>query len=240
MVSYLNTVPFVYGIRCSDIRGVRLLLSPPAGCARAFAEGEADVALVPVGALSSLTDYDVLPHWCIGADGAVRTVVMVSDSPLSEIRRVFLDSHSMTSVRLARVLADNYWHISPEYSDIDLASQKPSFPPAPENAYVLIGDKVFDYEGRFRYSWDLASEWQAYSGLPMVFAVWIARKGVSNEVLASLDGALTLGVERVYEAVEGDEQKYEYLTRNIDYFFDAPKRRALDKFLSLTSKPAAL
>jgi chorismate dehydratase len=73
----------------------------------------------------------------------------------------------------------------------------------------------------------------------MVFAVWVARKGVDAETIDALEDALTLGVERVYEAIlESDfadrPYAYEYLTRNIDYFFDEAKRRALQRFLGQT------
>lgn len=225
----MNTVPFLYGIRHSEWPGVRLLLSPPAGCAEAFSRGEADIALVPVGALGGLADYDVVTDWCIGAAGPVRTVVMVSDVPMAQIERVWMDDHSMTSVKLAQILAKRYWKISPKFYGGERDEN---------DAAVLIGDKVFEAEGRFGYSWDLASEWIACSGLPMVFAVWVARKGVAEDALTKLDTALTLGVERVYEAIEDSEFKdreyaYDYLTRNIDYFFDQPKRRALEKFLGL-------
>ena len=103
------------------------------------------------------------------------------------------------------------------------------------DAFVLIGDKVFDNEDRFANTWDLAEEWQRHTKLPFVFAVWVARKSVSAETLAALEDALTLGVERVYESIlESDyadrPYAYEYLTRNIDYFFDEQKRRGLQKF----------
>ncbi len=229
------------------------MLSPPSGCAEAFFGGEADIALVPVGSFSSFpfsdfSDFDIVTSWCIGASGPVRTVVLVSDSPLTDIKRVWLDPHSMTSVRLAQVLAAKFWGISPRFVDFDWQSSAP-LPPSggrcefadansgePTDAFVLIGDKVLENEGRFRYSWDLADEWERYTGLPFVFAVWVARKGVPEEVIVDLEDALTLGVERIYEAViESDfadrPYAYEYLTKNIDYFFDAPKRRALERFL---------
>lgn len=234
-VSYLNTIPFLYGIRHADNLRADLLLSPPNGCAEAFDSRKADIALIPVGGLTSLkdNDFDIVSSWCIGADGPVRTVVLVSDSPLKEIRRVWLDSHSMTSVALARVLAVQSWKITPEWAHLDDYSLLEK--PAPGDAFVLIGDKVFANEDRFEHTWDLAEEWQKHTGLPFVFAVWVARKSVPQETLAALEDALTLGVERIYESIlESDfadrPYAYEYLTRNIDYFFDEQKRKALQRF----------
>jgi chorismate dehydratase len=235
-VSYLNTIPFLYGLRHSDELRADLLLSPPSGCTAAFNERRADIALVPVGGLKSLkdNDFDIVTSWCIGADGPVRTVVLASNEPLRNIKRVWLDSHSNTSVALARYLAAHHWKISPEW--VDLTDYSRLDHPEPGDAFVIIGDKVFEQEGRFAHTWDMAEEWQKYEKLPFVFAVWVARKNVAPEVIDALERALTTGVERVYESILESEYAdrpyaYEYLTRNIDYFFDDPKRQALKKFL---------
>jgi chorismate dehydratase len=108
--------------------------------------------------------------------------------------------------------------------------------PEKGDAFLLIGDKVFDYEGQFRHSYDLAIEWREATSLPFAFAVWVARKGVPYEVTDALCEALTLGVEHTYEAIlhYGFDQKpydaYDYLTRNIDFLFDHEKHIALQKF----------
>jgi chorismate dehydratase len=234
-VSYLNTIPFLYGLRHSEELPVDLLLSPPSGCTAAFNEREADIALVPVGGLKSLkdNDFDIVTSWCIGADGPVRTVVLTSNEPLKKIERVWLDSHSNTSVALARLLAAERWKISPEW--LPLTDYARLDNPQKGDAFVIIGDKVFEHEGRFKHTWDLAEEWRAHTGLPFVFAVWVARKSVKPETVDALEKALTTGVERIYESIlesayADKPYAYDYLTRNIDYFFDEPKRRALQRF----------
>ena len=103
---------------------------------------------------------------------------------------------------------------------------------------MLIGDKVFGYEGRFPYVYDLAIEWREATKLPFAFAVWVARKGVPNEVTDELQRALTFGVEHTWEAItespymgkDNGITAYEYLTRNIDFILDEEKHRALKKF----------
>jgi chorismate dehydratase len=234
-VSYLNTIPFLYGLRHSEELSVDLLLSPPSGCTAAFNEHKADIALIPVGGLPKLKDqdFDIVTSWCIGADGPVRTVVLTSNEPLKKIERVWLDGHSNTSVALARRLAAERWKISPEWVDLTDYSRLDN--PQKGDAFVIIGDKVFEHEGRFTHTWDLAEEWRAHTGLPFVFAVWVARKNIAPETIDALERALTLGVERIYESIlespyADKPYAYEYLTRNIDYFFDEPKRRALQKF----------
>ena len=233
-VSYLNTIPFIYGIRHEGNFRADLLLSPPSECTKNYVEGRADLALLPAAAVPPLKSTDVITEYCIGAVGPVRTVVLLSDGPVSEVRRVFLDPHSQTSVQLVGYLAAHRWKIAPEWYSLDDYEQLRHAQEG--DAFLLIGDKVFDHEEKFRYKYDLAAEWQAATKLPFAFAVWVARKGTPYEVIESLQHALTFGLEHTYEAIleAGFDKKpydaYEYLTRNIDYIFDNQKRRALQKF----------
>ncbi len=233
-VSYLNTIPFIYGIRHEGNFRADLLLSPPSECTKNYVVGRAILALLRAAAVPSLKSTDVITEYCIGAVGPVRTVVLLSDGPVSEVRRVFLDPHSQTSVQLVGYLAAHRWKIAPEWYSLDDYEQLRHAQEG--DAFLLIGDKVFDHEEKFRYKYDLAAEWQAATKLPFAFAVWVARKGTPYEVIESLQHALTFGLEHTYEAIleAGFDKKpydaYEYLTRNIDYIFDNQKRRALQKF----------
>ena len=157
-VSYLNTIPFIYGIGHEGNLRAELLLSPPAVCAKNFAEHKADIALVPAAAVPSLADAEIVTEYCIGAAGPVRTVVLLSGGPIETVRRVFLDAHSLTSVQLAGYLLAKHWKVSPEYYTMEDYAQLDHA--LPGDAFLLIGDKVFDYEGRFAYSYDLAAEWK--------------------------------------------------------------------------------
>lgn len=233
-VSYLNTIPFIYGIEHAgaDLRA-DLLLSPPRDCAAALREGRADIALIPVAAVPSFSDIHVVTPFCIGASRSVRTVVLVSQEPLERIETVYLDSHSLTSVRLVRILAARHWHIAPRWRELDDFSVLDA--PAPRTAYLIIGDKVFDHEARFPYRYDLADAWREMTGLPFVFAVWVARGSVPSETTDALARSLEYGVRRIDEAIAryGYGHKsyaHEYLTRNIDFVFDERKRRAMELY----------
>lgn len=234
-VSYLNTIPFIYGIEHADNPiGAELLLAPPAQCAQNFIEGKADIALLPAAVVPQLKDFELLPDYCIGAVGPVRTVMVLSQEPIGECRRLFLDAHSRTSVQLCGWLAANKWHITPEWYTLEDYTQLRH--PEKGDAFLIIGDKVFDHEGLFPYAYDLATEWQEATSLPFAFAVWVARKGTPYELTDRLTDALTFGIEHTYEAVlhYGFDKKpydaYDYLTRNIDFLFDHEKHKALQKF----------
>ena len=233
-VSYLNTIPFIYGLRHHAKCGAeQLLLAPPAECYKNFVEGKADIALMPAAMVPTLPDAEIITDYCIGASGDVRTVVVVSNTPIKQVRRIFLDPHSKTSVQLCGFLATKLWHIEPDWVEL---SDYAMLDKAEEgDAFLLIGDKVFEHEGEFKYSYDLASEWKRATGEPFAFAVWVARKGLSYEIHDTLQAAFTYGIEHIYEAIleskyADKEYAYEYLTKNIDFLFDVQKHNALKKF----------
>ena len=235
-VSYLNTIPFVYGLQHADNLRADLLLAPPAECAKNYIEGKADIALLPAAVVPELKQTNIITDYCIGAVGAVRTVTVMSNTPIGRVKRIWLDAHSRTSVQLCGYLAKHKWHIEPEwlhmpdYAVVEQAQEG--------DAFLLIGDKVFGYEGRFAYTYDLAIEWREITKLPFAFAVWVARKGVPYEITDELQRALTFGVEHIWEAVsesrymgaDGGITAYDYLTRNIDFILDDEKHKALKKF----------
>ena len=65
-VSYLNTIPFIYGIEHAGAGlHAELLLSPPRGCAEALRDGQADLALIPVAAIPGSSDLRIVTPYCI-------------------------------------------------------------------------------------------------------------------------------------------------------------------------------
>lgn len=243
-VSYLNTIPFIYGIEHAgiDLRA-NLLLSPPSGCAAALAAHRADTALVPVAAVPTIPGLSVITDFCIGASSSVRTVVLASNSPIEKIHTIRLDSHSLTSVCLVRIIAAELWQTAPVWeplTDYSLLEQ-----PEDGVGFLIIGDKVFEWENRFEYNYDMADAWRSLTGRPFVFAVWVARKSVSAEAAAALGEALRYGTGHIREAISayGYDDKpyaYDYLTRNIDFVFDGEKARAMELFWEKGMKIAPL
>lgn len=234
-ISFLNSIPFVYGIRHASRFGENLILSTPNETERIFREAEADIALVPSVVVPALKGAELITDYCIGASGEVRTVVLVSNCELSEIERIWADSHSKTSVQLAGYLAQNCWKISPEW--LELSDYRIMQNPKANDAFLLIGDKVFEWEKSFKYKRDCAQDWHEATHLPFAFAVWVGKKGLPYEIYDELEEALTFGMEHIYESVlespfEDKILAYNYLTTNIDFFFDSKKHESLKKFWS--------
>lgn len=233
-VSYLNTIPFIYGIEhAGNDLLADLVLSPPRDCASVLQNGQADMALIPVAAIPSIPDIRIITPFCIGASGSVRTVILASDVPLEQIETLYLDTHSLTSVRLVRILAARLWHITPQWRLLDDFAMLRT--PAPRTGYLMIGDKVFQHEQQFRYRYDLADAWREMTGLPFAFAAWVARDHVGEATVSQLTAALQYGIEHIPEAIThygygGVSYAYDYLTHNIDFVFDRQKHRAMERY----------
>jgi chorismate dehydratase len=235
-VSYLNTVPFTYGLRQPSVSNyINLILNHPAECARRVEMRESKVGLVPVAALAFLPNHIIISDFCIGTNGEVRTVSLLSNSPLNEIKTIYLDSESKTSVQLVKVLAQKFWGKEFLWQPAIDARQKVGT----NEGIVAIGDKVFKLEKEYDYNYDLAKEWKKMTGLPFVFAVWVSNGELPKYFIDSFNTALKFGVNNLDAALENyhlngitKKEAKEYLTQNISYNFDAKKREAMDLFLT--------
>jgi chorismate dehydratase len=235
-VSYLNTKPFIYGLEAHAglLEQSAIELDMPAECARKLLANEADIGLVPVAVIPELQEAHIITGYCIGAVGAVNSVMLYSDVPLTEIKKVYLDYQSRTSVALARVLARERWKIDPEW-----VPASPGFEMniSGSEAGVIIGDRTFHLEGKFKYVFDLSEEWLRHTGLPFVFACWVANKELPAAFVSALDSALGWGIDRRLEVASELAGQYpgvdvkDYLGNRISYNLDAAKREGLALFL---------
>lgn len=235
-VSYLNTFPFVYGLMKSGfLKDFRLDLDIPSVCAEKLSKGMVDISLVPVGALTDFKKLHFISDYCIGATGQVKTVLLLSQVPLKQIKQIHLDFDSRTSVQLVKVLAEKYWDIHPSWTNLQ---QGQAISGNPMEALVAIGDKTFELRHHYPFVYDLAEEWMKYTGLPFVFAVWISREKLPEKVISPFRESLAWGVGHKAESLEFFRDKlpaYEdclaYLEKNISYQLDAKKQQGLALFL---------
>jgi len=240
-VSYLNTFPFVYGLKESGmLEGLSLELDVPSICAQKLKAGEVDVALIPVGALPDLKEYRIITDYCIGAVSEVKTVLLLSQVPINQITRIFLDFDSRTSVELVKVLSKEYWHISPAWSNMN---QNEAGNYENYESIVAIGDKTFNLRTKFSYCYDLAGEWIGFTGLPFVFAVWATCTNLEEKVVKEFNQAFEFGIRRKVESLNYFREKLpncddclDYLERNISYQLDGKKLEGLNLFLKFLKK----
>lgn len=239
-VSYLNAKPFIYGLQHSPIiKKVTLALDIPSVCAQKLMDGTVAVGLVPVAVIPHLKEHYIISDYCIGAEGKVASVMLYSNVPLAQISEVLLDYQSRTSVTLVQVLAANLWKINPKWTN---AAQGYENQVKDTTAAVIIGDRNFGLERKYQYSYDLAEEWQKLTGLPFVFACWVANKKLSQRFINDFNVALKFGLDNRLNLVSELSKSYpatdvaNYLYQSIQYTYDAPKKKALNLFLDYLSK----
>jgi chorismate dehydratase len=239
-VKYANTYPFIYGLTESGFdKRVILETDHPADCAEKLISGRADIGLIPVAVLPLLKESHIISNYCIGANGNVKTVMLLSNRPVEKIDTIYLDYRSRSSVNLTKVLAKNSW--KKDFRWVNTSEGFDFINIDPNEAVVLIGDQCFEFEDRFAIKTDLACEWKNFSGLPFVFACWTSNKKLENSFIQDFSDALRLGVNNIDAVVEkfgetgiitGSVLK-KYLTENIDYDFNEEKKRGLKLFLEL-------
>lgn len=236
-VSYINARPFVYGIENSGfLKDYSLALDIPSLCAKKIKNDQADIGLAPVAVLSELKNYFIIPDYCIGSNGPVRTVMLYSEVPLKKIKTIYLDYQSKTSSKLIQVLAKHWWKIHPVFVQTQNGYENKI---KGTSAGLIIGDRNFSLPHKFKYAYDLSEEWKLFTGLPFIFACWIANKRLQKEVALAFYKALKFGVENKQVVIKDLKKYYDektiknYLTRCIDYNFDEDKHTAMNLFLGL-------
>lgn len=235
-ISYLNTLPFVYGLTNHPVsEKIELKLATPEEAARSLIDGTSDVGIVPSAVIPQLKYGRIISKYCIGAVTDVASVLLCSGKPIGEIERIYLDTESMTSVMLTRILCRKHWKIDPEFAKFKFSEGEIDF----NAAYLLIGDKAMHNSHKFRYCYDLAEEWIKFKNLPFVFACWTANKKLSSAFREEFDDALLFGLNNIDKALKSIpnsfeyETAYNYLTQNISYTLDPDKRAGLSEFWCL-------
>ena len=235
-VSYLNTKPLLYGIVRSKelLEQIDLVIDYPSKIASMLVEGKLDVGLIPVAAIPQLKEWHIISDYCIGAEGPVASVCLFSDVPLHQIECVLLDYQSKTSVNLCKVLMKYYWKINPSLED---AKEDYREHIKGTTAGVVIGDRALEQRLTSPYIYDLAECWQEFTGLPFVFAAWIANKNLPTDFCRLFNEANGVGLDELDKVVAENPYKvYDlntYFGKNISYTLTEEKRKGLDKFLEL-------
>ena len=225
----------------------------PSACAQALAEATADIGIIPAAAYAKIPRLLVLPEVAIASRRAVRSILLVSKIPVEQVRTVALDTSSMTSVALTKILFEKWLGggrtFTPMAPDIDAML-------AGHDAGLLIGDPALKVD-RARYqTLDLAEEWIRYTGKPFVFAFWAVRGDALREAAPPLDlpsvfqnsrdhGLEPSGLNRIarewaprLDVSETDVRTY--LTQNIHYQLDAGCVEGLQLFYRYAAEIGAL
>lgn len=236
IVNYLNTKPLIYGLQKPPVSEIIELTGDyPAKVAGMLLNEQIDVGLIPVAVIPELPSYHIVGNYCIGTEGEIASVALFSEVPMNEIKKVYLDYQSRTSVALLKFLMREYWGISPEIIYAENEDYRQEIKGT--TAGLVIGDRALEQRKISTFIYDLGSEWRKITGLPFVFAAWVSTKELPAEFIRLFDQANAMGLDHIDEIV--DENPFglydlrKYYTLHLSYNLDDKKRKSLSKFLSL-------
>jgi predicted solute-binding protein len=245
-VSYLNSVPLVWGLTQGPQKGLAdVSFCLPAECADRLRAGTADIGLIPV-IEAARQNLPAVPGTGIACEGEVRSILLFAKTPWQAVRRVAVDNGSRTSVMLTRIILRERFGIEPE-----LLVMRPQLAPmlAEADAALLIGDAALRVQPeRHPYEYlDLGAAWKELTGLPMVFARW-AGPHLPPDAQALFDGSWHYGEERLPEIIDHQADRRglprslvrEYLNRHIRFTIGPRELQGLETYLNLaaTLEPA--
>jgi chorismate dehydratase len=250
-VSYLNTAPLVWGFQYGPNQGLfDLEFRLPSECADRLAAGAADIGIAPSIELAR-QGLELIPGAGIACRGAVRSILLVTRTPLAEIRTLAGDTSSRTSVALARIILERRYGALPR-----VIARPPDLPSmlAEADAALLIGDPALHVEPeRLPYqTLDLGAEWRDMTGLPMVFAVWARRPGAAANDPAALAEAFLascrFGRARLEEIARRESAPrgfteafaHEYLSRHIVNELGEEEYAGMRRFLAYARESGML
>jgi chorismate dehydratase len=257
-ISYLNTAPLMWdfehgGLEDKARREFDISYTLPSSCARSLAEGTADIGIIPAAAYAEIPGLQILPEVAIASRREVRSILLVSKVPLEDVRTVALDTSSLTSVALTKVLFAKWLGGGRTFSSMAPEIDKML---AGNDAGLVIGDPALKIDRKRYHTLDLAEEWIRHTGKPFVFAFWAVRGDSLAGVAPSLDLPAVFQNSR-HHGLEpsslnqiarewaprldiGEADVKSYLTQNIHYKLDAGCLEGLQLFYRYAAEIGAL
>jgi chorismate dehydratase len=231
-VHYLNAVPLTRGIESE------IIFATPAKLAEMLRRDELDAALVSITEVLLNDRYDILDGIAIASLGEVYSVLLAHKKPLEEVKEIFCDTASLTSVNLLKVLLAERG-LKPEFKPLE------NYAAAAEKDFVLlIGDRAIEFQRapHTHEIFDLGWAWMEMTNLPFVYAVWALQRGVENsELRAELRSSKRFGMETLDQIIatraEFDEDfRRDYLGWHVHYHLASDEKRGIAKFCELLCK----
>ena len=255
-IPYINCYPVYGAIDAGVVRlDAELVTGVPSDLNAKMARGQLDVSVVSAIEYARASErYLLLPDLAISCDGPVRSVLLLSKVPAPELggRRVILSRSSMTSVALLELLFANVWHTKPEFAPGDAELTDVSkFGGEPHEARLVIGDAALVLGSGpqapgprpYPFIYDLGTEWKRWTGLPFVFAVWVAQRSTTVDralaVHATLIESRAWGLQHLDQLAERAARSSgvdtgacrEYLS-GLDYGLSWPHLAGLTNFFN--------
>lgn len=242
-IPYLNTEPFF----ADDQVRANAVVEVPSRMIDLARLGAVDIAPLPVVAAFDYPDrFRPVGGLGIAAAGAARSVFLRSTVPVEDLSdaRIGVIDETATSVRLLKVLLQFRFQVShATFVGLD----------QPADAVLLIGDKALLQSRNphtHPYELDLAAEWHAWTGLPFVFASWMAHRDTPPDACdatvdyfnANLDTNLSdpTAIHRRRPDLGLTADAVATYLRTFRYRFDDSAWAGLDRFQELDARLTAV
>lgn len=195
-IDYANCSPLLLQIE-QRLAGTDILVEHgvPAQLNAALAAGRIDICISSsIEFARHANEYLVLPGHCIGSDGPVQSVLLLSSRPVQELegKRLLVTSESATSVVLLQILLTRHWGLRGCTIESTRLPWQEALVAAP--GVLLIGDSALQaaMAAQAAYCYDLGEAWKEFTGLPFVFALWQVRQAAVEAESSALRMLLAL------------------------------------------------
>lgn len=240
-VAYLNTKPLIYGLD-DRLKGYGSLhLELPSRLATQMHQGKLDVGLIPVVEyLRNRSEYRLISDAGIACQGPVWSVRVLFRVPPEQVKTLGTDEGSRTSVALSQVLFASRFGKLPELVPFPIGSSPQD---CRADAVLVIGDRAMNperYRSDFFLDWDLGEQWFALTGLPFIFAMWVARSPAFDDpkMIRLLESSRDAGLENIDEIIAKYSASYgltdqacrEYLTHYLKFKIGDAELQGLGQF----------
>jgi chorismate dehydratase len=256
-VDYLNCFPIYYPLEHGIIPlNSKIIKGPPTLLNKEYLAGR--LAVNPISSVEyarNPKDSLIIPNLSISALGKVDSILLFSKVPMERLHeeKIALTSSSATSIVLLEIILKKMYHIAPEF-----VVMNPDLPQmmAVASAAFLIGDDAltWGWQETGYYIYDLGDLWYRFTGLPMVYAVWVIRKELvqanqkqAEAIMAGFQTAKEWQNKNKALLIAKASQEYHYPAHliasyfaTIKYDFDSLYQQALLKFYALAKEVGAI
>ena len=239
-VAYLNSKPLISGLAESLGKFGELSLAVPSQLADDLATASIDIGLIPVVEYFRHPEFRIVSDAAIACRGPVWSVRVFFRCEPSQVRTLALDEGSRTSVALCKVLFHQRFGFIPETIPLPMTDDPIA---AASDAVLVIGDRAMhpkEFRPDFESDWDLGQIWLEETGLPFVFALWVARRVefATPELRDILEATRDAGVRRIRTIAAAASKSYrlttdqceDYLTNYIRFHLRTEEQAGLDEF----------
>jgi chorismate dehydratase len=241
-VTYLNARPLTVALADLDPR-LEIVIDYPSRLADALTAGKLDVAMIPSIEYARNPGFSLISDACIACDGPVRSVKLYGRVPVEDIHTLALDEGSRTSAALAQILLRKRFNVAPQLRPLPIGVAMDAIP---ADAVLVIGDRgMAPVSGSFEFVWDLGEEWARWTGLPFVFAMWVARPGVDlHGVGKTLAAARDAGLKQLAEIARCESPVIgipeadclAYLRDHLEFRFGRRQQQGLERYFALAGQ----